>query len=555
MLSPEYLLRVSEGGEAIAETLHNEIIKSIVSRIAARLDRGNDYIITARDKWQIEVLQEAGFLREDIERTLAKYTGLMQKEIAEAMEEAGVAALDYDDEIYKASGLSPEPLTQSPHLIRIMQQVYEMTAHEWVNYTRTTADACQQNFIRSCDKAYTMVGSGASSYSQAFIEAINEAIDHGVEVTYPTGHTDTLETATLRCIRTGVSQATARITDTRMDEMDWDIVLVSSHLGARVTDREDFTNHYWWQGKFYSRTGRDARFPPFSVCGIGHVQGIHGANCRHSHGPGDGEFNPFEHYDSKENRKEYELQQRQRALERRIRESKRKCIGLKQGVDSATTDEGKALAEKAYQKQAALLQKRNQAYNQFCEENNLKKLNERITIAKWDRKQAAQARAAAEREKTDFTEKQTSDTIKTVSGARITDQFGKAATEHAGRYYGLVRSMTTDVAKIAGLTGYSEAEIRRIKNYVFVDEHDLGDGTPRRFDPSFAMAQSWQRLIDGRPEPHDMTLIYHEVMELHLVENGMSQDEAHIITTRKYDYQRESDDYYAALKEHKNRGR
>lgn len=419
MLSPEYLLRVSEGGEAIAETLHNEIIKSIVSRIAARLDRGDSYILTARDKWQIEVLQEAGFLREDIERTLVKYTGLMQKEIAEAMEEAGVTALDYDDEIYKASGLSPAPLTQSPHLIRIMQQVYEMTAHEWVNYTRTTADACQQNFIRSCDKAYTMVGSGASSYSQAFIEAINETIDHGVEVTYSTGHTDTLETATLRCIRTGVSQATARITDARMDEMDWDIVLVSSHLGARVTDREDFTNHYWWQGKFYSRTGRDARFPPFSVCGMGHVQGIHGANCRHSHGPGDGEFNPFEHYDSEENRKEYELQQRQRTLERRIRESKRKCIGLKQGVDSASTPEGKAELQAEYERQAALLQKRNAAYNQFCEENNLKKLNERITIAKWDRKQAAKARAAAKRSEKSVAISGSSDTIKEKVGIQF----------------------------------------------------------------------------------------------------------------------------------------
>ena len=84
-------------------------------------------------------------------------------------------------------------------------------------------------------------------------------------------------------------------------------------------------------------------------------------------------------------------------MERRIRESKRKCMGLKQGVDSAGTDEGKALAEAEYQKQAALLQKRNQAYNDFCEENGLKRKSERITIAKWDRAQAAKARAAAKK--------------------------------------------------------------------------------------------------------------------------------------------------------------
>jgi len=404
MLDPEYLLHVSEGGESIAETLHNDIIKKIVERIARRLDRGDNYILTAQDKWQIEVLQEAGFLREEIEKEIAKQTGLMQAEIAEAMEDAGVKALEYDDSIYQAAGLSPTPLEQSPYLIRLMQRAFEATVGEWVNFTRTTADVCQQAFIQACDKAYTQVTSGAVGYGQAYVDAINDIVNDGIVVTYPSGHTDTIETATLRCIRTGVSQSTGQITDARMDEMDWDIILVSSHLGARVTDKDDFTNHYWWQGKFYSKSGKDPRFPPFSVCGMGHVQGIHGANCRHSHGPGDGKNNPFAQYDSEENRKEFELQQRQRTMERRIRESKRKCMGLKQGVDSATTADGKAKAEAEYQKQAALLLKRNRAYNEFCEENNLKKLHERITIAKWDRSQAAKARAAAKK----WTEYQTS---------------------------------------------------------------------------------------------------------------------------------------------------
>lgn len=440
MLSPEYLLRVSEGGEAIAETLHNEIIQKMVERIAHRLDRGDNYILTATDKWQIEVLQDAGYLREDIEKILAKYTGLMQEEIAEAMEDAGVKALDYDDAVYRAAGLSPDPLTKSPHLIRLMQRTYEATMGEWVNFTRTTAEAGQMDFIRACDKAYSMVASGASGYSQTFVDAINSIVDSGVKVTYPSGHTDTIETATLRCIRTGVSQATAQITDARMAEMDWDIILVSSHLGARVNDREDFTNHYWWQGKFYSRSGRDKRFPPFSVCGMGNVQGIHGANCRHQHGPGDGEFNPYEQYDSEENRKEYELQQRQRAMERRIRESKRKCIGLKQGIDSASTPEGKELAEKAYQRQAALLQKRNQEYNDFCKENNLKKLNERITIAKWDRSQAAKARAAAKKAEKSVANPTESGTInKKAIGRKIT-QRGEVVNPMPREKYHRIRS-------------------------------------------------------------------------------------------------------------------
>ena len=179
--------------------------------------------------------------------------------------------------------------------------------------------------------------------------------------------------------------------------MGWDIILVSAHLGARVTDVENYTNHYWWQGKFYSKSGKDERFPPYSACGEGEVQGIHGANCRHSHGPGDGEFNPYDQYDSEENRKEYELQQRQRTLERRIRKTKRETMGKRTAMEKAQTDEARKKQEKEYQKSAALLKKQNKAYNEFCEENDLKKLNERLTIAKWDRSEAAKARAAAKR--------------------------------------------------------------------------------------------------------------------------------------------------------------
>lgn len=397
MLTPEYLLRISEGGEEIAEELHNAIIEKIIKRIMVRLDRGDNYILTAQDKWQIQVLEDAGFLLDDIQKELEKATGLMQEEIAQAMEDAGVKTLEYDHSIYEAAGLHPAPLEMSPHLIRIMQRNFEETLGEWENFTRTTADAAQQSFIKACDNAYNQVLTGSVSYSEALKDVINQIVSDGVEVVYPTGHTDSIETATLRCIRTGVSQATAQVTEARMEEMGWDIILVSAHLGARVTDVENYTNHYWWQGKFYSRSGKDGRFPPYSVCGEGDVQGIHGANCRHSHGPGDGEFNPYEHYDSEENQKEYELQQRQRTLERRIRKTKRETMGKRTAMENAKTDEARKKLEREYQKSAALLQKQNKAYNEFCEENGLKKLNERITIAKWDRSEAAKARAAAKR--------------------------------------------------------------------------------------------------------------------------------------------------------------
>lgn len=396
MLTPEELLHISDGAEDIAESLHRDILDRIIERIMLRIGRGDGYILTAQDKWQLQVLQDAGFLMEDIQKEIAKYTGLMQTEVAEAMEDAGVRSLAYDNKIYEAAGLSAAPLDQSPALIRIAQRNYEATMGTWANFTQSMAHAGGLVYQMSCDKAYNLVMSGTVSYSQAVKEALADIVSEGVVVEYPT-RKDTIETATMRAVRTGISQATAQITDARMEEMDWDIILVSSHLGARVTGKGDFTDHASWQGKFYSKSGKDKRFPPYSVCGQGNVQGIHGANCRHTHGPGDGEHNPWKDYDSEENRKAYEKQQRQRTLENRIRKTKRDVMSVQTARDSAKSDAVRAEFDHEYQRKAALLARQNAEYNQFCKDNNVPKRSERIAIAQWNRSEAAKARAAAKR--------------------------------------------------------------------------------------------------------------------------------------------------------------
>ena len=136
-----------------------------------------------------------------------------------------------------------------------------------------------------------------------------------------------------------------------------------------------------------------------------------------------------------------------------------------------------------------------------------------------------------------------------VSGAR--NPYGKAADKQAERYYGLVRSMTTDVKKIAKTTGYSEQEIQNIKDYIFIDEHDLGDRGVRRFDADYMMGESWRRLMEGSPEQHDLTMIHHEIMEKRLMQEGLSQNEAHIRASAKYNYAKEANEFYDKIKKFK----
>mgnify|MGYP003302701526 CR=1 FL=1 len=142
------------------------------------------------------------------------------------------------------------------------------------------------------------------------------------------------------------------------------------------------------------------------------------------------------------------------------------------------------------------------------------------------------------------------DTIKSgaISGAR--NPYGEKAKEHAIKYYGLVRSMKTDVKKIAKTTEMPEADIQAIKDFIFYDKHDLGGEEPEYFEPDYMMAESWRRLIAGTPEKHDLTLIYHEDMERKLMKQGMSQNEAHIATTKKYNYDKEANEFYDKIEKY-----
>ena len=410
MLEPEYLLRITEESEQISEFLHQDIIKRIVERMMLRIGRGEDYLLTATDKWQIQTLQDAGYLLEDIQKEIAKRTKQQEKAIKEAFEDAGIKTIEYDDEIYRSVGLSTVPLTQSPQLIRIMQDMYERTLHEWKNYTRTTAEASQRAFINELDKIHTLVSTGALSYTQAVREGVNNIVSHGTEVIYPSGHVDAIETATLRAVRTGISQMSAQIQIARMKENKVGLVITTSHLGARPSHQE-------WQGQVFSIDWKKMNkifplpeiptpenlgaedYPDFvDSTRIGKIDGLCGINCRHNFSVFyQGMENPFEQYDSEENLKQYEKEQRQRVLERRIRNTKAEVIGLKESIDKCADEKARFELDMDYQRKSALLQKQNKMYNDYCKENDLKKLSDRISIAKWDRKQAAAARGAAQR--------------------------------------------------------------------------------------------------------------------------------------------------------------
>ena len=119
-------------------------------------------------------------------------------------------------------------------------------------------------------------------------------------------------------------------------------------------------------------------------------------------------------------------------------------------------------------------------------------------------------------------------------------------------YYPEIRKMVFDVDKIAKNTGFSKSDVLKVKKYLFLDEsyYDESLGKWVRFPSDGAIAQSWQRMKDQKPKPHDITLLKHELEEMKIKEDnpGISHTKAHELAQKKYNYQKEADEYYGSLR-------
>jgi len=113
----------------------------------------------------------------------------------------------------------------------------------------------------------------------------------------------------------------------------------------------------------------------------------------------------------------------------------------------------------------------------------------------------------------------------------------KRQETHAKLFYNEVRKRTADVETIARNTGFSVEDVESVKRHIFLDYHDLGDEEPERFNPSYDMAISWQRLIDGKDiREMDIVLLQHELHELRLMEKGLSYRQAHDAAEKLHNY-------------------
>lgn len=375
MLTPEYLDTLPDALVALWQQVEDDILRDAARRIA-RMDG-----MTETASWQLWRLEQVQAMHRDVVGILARYTGKTRAEVRRLLQDAGRQTLARDDVLYRAAGRDPQPVSESAALQNLLNAGYRQTMGIWQNLTATTASTVTGEFEAAMDRAWLQVSSGAFDYKTAISRAVDDLAAGGIKaITYPTGHRDTLEVAVRRCVLTGVNQTAAQLQLARMEEMDCAFVEVTAHAGARP-------EHAVWQGKVYHRGGEvvynGRRYKDFETAtGYGTGPGLCGWNCRHN-------FYPFWPGLSDENRsaeqlasmadpQRYELSQRQRALERKVRDAKRRYLA----ADAARADTGRA---------AARLKNARSSLAQFLRDNGLRQDGSRERVQGFGRSEAAKA--------------------------------------------------------------------------------------------------------------------------------------------------------------------
>ncbi|WP_261780829.1 hypothetical protein [Clostridium botulinum] len=115
----------------------------------------------------------------------------------------------------------------------------------------------------------------------------------------------------------------------------------------------------------------------------------------------------------------------------------------------------------------------------------------------------------------------------------------KRRDKHAKQYYESVRGRNSkkEILTIAKNTGLNPKTIEKVYNHVFINKYDLDQGYGN-FCPDYDMAQSWQRLREGKNiQEHDLIMLKHERLEYELMSRyNKKYTEAHRLTEKKYNY-------------------
>lgn len=281
--TPELLDAMPEELAELYRGLEDTLLIEICSRMKLR-DELNE--VTVQD---IKALRSHGIDLKEIENAIRKATGISEKKLNELIDDVVERNQKYYTELIALAHITqPETLVS----VEDTWAIYEQTKQTMRNITRSMGflvDAGRtmlppaKAYQWALDNAVMQVQSGAINYNQAIKTAVKQLADSGLKVVdYESGHRDQIDVAARRAVMTGVNQICAKYTEQSAEYLETPYFEVSAHAGARdIPGKSPWSSHKAWQGLVYSTRSNDIYPSIYDVCGLGAVDGLEGAHCRH----------------------------------------------------------------------------------------------------------------------------------------------------------------------------------------------------------------------------------------------------------------------------------
>lgn len=475
MLEPDYFYGKSDVLISYEQELENWILQDIAMRL---LKAGT---VAGTTDMELYKLRQLGLHQNEIVKRLSALTQKSTAEIRRLLQDAVLTSWDDDKSTLSRLGIDAVSPLENPVVMELLDAEFKKTLGEVNNLTRSTMMQSQRDLMNMLNEAEMRVAAGVQSYSAAVCDILDRYGKTGIMIDYPTGTRRTLEAAVRMCVVTSMNQTAAQVTNHYIAEHNVEYVLVSAHLGARTQGKGQpyLAGHDNWQGRCYKISGSEPDAPNLAettgydiVNGTGHVLnplGLHGYNCRHSHKPWNKSLrNPYLDengnlkIDSEENRKVYELQQQQRAMERAIRQTKRQLLVKQAEIDGVAETDVKTMLQPEYDRLAYRLRMQNQKYKQFCADNGLQTQADRIKVAGFKRAQSAKANGRA----TAYQNRRTGKAAHSVNtGAKVKYDENRTYRIDLESYDGNINDSLSTVAKELAKLGDADG----FEHSVFVD--------------------------------------------------------------------------------------
>lgn len=328
------------------EQLYRSLQLNIMSDLTERLKANGEEITSAVD-WQINRLYELGVSKDEIDSLIQSTLDVSDDEINRIYDEVVKSGYARNEELYTSKGKEYIPYAENKQLQQLVKAVKNQTKSEYRNITGSLGFAVRNPdntvsftplakfYQDTLDNGLMQIASGAFDYNTVLKRVVKTMTDSGLRsVEYSSGWSNRVDVAARRALMTGFNQVVAKVNEDNAEQLGTEYFEVSYHRGARPT-------HQVWQGRVYSKKELE------TVCGLGTVTGLCGANCYHSYSPFmkgidtptyseeeldrmNEEENTPKEYNGK-TYTAYEAQQRQRQLETAMRADRQKIELLTQG--------------------------------------------------------------------------------------------------------------------------------------------------------------------------------------------------------------------------------